>query len=333
MFNTSNHFPQKTPQSQGLIRILGLLGILSLSPLEATSFANSSSTQPIQKLSGRIHGQNSTVPSGNQTSDHLSYSSSSSTYSSSSNNNNDCLSFIFPTCLPSFTAQVDPVTRQFGEVKVALDQCIWQCYSTSYACFSGGDTVQVVDSPGANPHSLAMSDLKVGDTLVVGRNRDGSWITDRVIDFFHREPKKEGAFLELYFQDSLTPLSITSYHLIKKAASECDSYDPQDEEGWVYAADLKVGDFIFLNNQPTAITHIQGGINKTGLYAPITENSCTVQVNGVACSSIAVISSHRYGKLYVKSLRPYLTTPLKREHCTSDYEHPMNPVESYFLNW
>lgn len=217
----------------------------------------------------------------------------------------------------TMNGDLDPTTNKLTGT-LDLGGVVANCGTTQ--CFAHDGVVQIEEAGKVFP--ILMSNLKVGDSVVVKTNlEDGTVITDKVIDFFHREPHSEGTFVEIAVEGGLYPFHISAYHRIKKATHSQQSYDPNDNGDFAYAGEIKPGDFLFVYGAPTAVASVTHGVSREGMYAPITENTCMLEVDGIASSCLSEVKSQTFGKMYLKYARPLLVKKVPRDECTEEHSH------------
>jgi Hint module len=151
-------------------------------------------------------------------------------------------------------------------------------YPPGTVCFSGSNTVELIDGT-----AVEIRNLKLGDQIHTGGRK-----FHPVYSFGHFDPKVEVVFLQIYTKSfPQRPLEVSSDHLIfvnVKNAVPADS--------------LVVGDQIVIgnNNEKTEITNIVF-VTRTGAYAPFTASGTIVVSNILASNYISF--EHHSGDVHV----------------------------------
>ena len=155
--------------------------------------------------------------------------------------------------------------------------------SPGISCFSGENSVMILDNDAT---TVKMKDLKVGDLVFTAAGR-----YEKVYAFGHYHRELETTFLQLHTHSNLMPLEVTPEHMVYLAW----------EQHPVSAASVRVGDYLKLV-QAQSISNINSSsvpsqvassgvvtkittVQRTGIYAPLTADSSTLVVNGVAASN------------------------------------------------
>lgn len=145
-----------------------------------------------------------------------------------------------------------------------------------FSCFSEVSTVLV---EGKGP--LAMKDLHVGDKILTANKE-----YQPVYTFAHYLPSKPAEFLQVS-TDQGTVLEMTGEHLVFLA----------NKISAVRADSLQVGDVL---RGPTEVTHAItkiGTVERTGLFAPLTESGKLVVDGIVASNYVSLQASHNHVRL------------------------------------
>lgn len=176
-----------------------------------------------------------------------------------------------------------------------------------------------------------MSELQVGHQVRVGIRPNGSIRYENVTDFLHRDIETDTTFVRLHLKGVPTPLFLTADHMVQRTAKGESEYDPDTAIGWVPSRMLQVRDRLFHQGKPKQIDKISL-IQKTGIYAPLTSTTGTLEVNGVGCSCFIELpgftpdQSHALGKVYTQTIRRKLARPMK----PGTTERPMASIDRLF---
>ncbi len=223
-----------------------------------------------------------------------------------------CKSYTYTDCSLPITAYKDS-DANFVINSVSGKECEWVCNDTPLSCFSGDDTVEIFN--GKENLTISMSELQVGHRVRVGTRGDDAIRYEEVSDFLHRDPEKSARFVRLHLKGVPIPLFLTENHMVQRAADSLTQYDPDTQTGWLPSRDLHVRDRIFYHGKPKQIDKITV-MEKTGIYAPLTDTTGTLEVNGVGCSCFIELpgltpdQSHTWGKMYAQTIRRKLTRPM-----------------------
>jgi parallel beta-helix repeat protein len=170
-------------------------------------------------------------------------------------------------------------------------------------CFSDHNVVQVLrpsddahatrDSP-AILRQVPMSDLTIGDYVPTGKENSYT----QVISFCHRDPQANATFIVMHQfpkhagEPNVTstaaypPLEMSADHLVLVRRSS-----PKEVATWMRAADVQVGDaLIGASDKPYVVTRIEA-IERTGVFAPITESGTLLVSGAVVSSYVAVLQT------------------------------------------
>lgn len=132
-------------------------------------------------------------------------------------------------------------------------------------CFSGVDSVEV-----ANVGSIQMTDLKIGDSILVSPGK-----YEQVYSFGHYQQSKEAEFLQIETEHA--NLEVTKDHLVFVEGGKS-----------IPASELKEGMQLIYGNDLATIEGI-GEVTRQGIYAPFTASG-KLMVNGFQVSCFVAIN-------------------------------------------
>jgi len=167
------------------------------------------------------------------------------------------------------------VATDYVNLRVFCDCTTSDEITNGGGCFSGSDTVQVLEKG-----QVDMSDLKVGDYVLAEANK-----YEQVYSFGHAHSTAQVEFVELQTGNGES-LTMTPNHLI------------QTDKGTVRADAVEVNDEVYTLSGPTPVTR-KSILDKQGLYMPLTPSGKIV-VNNVQAS--AYISMSDYAPIQQHSL-------------------------------
>jgi hypothetical protein len=167
-----------------------------------------------------------------------------------------------------------------------------QTNSNPIKCFSGDSTVEIKTTKVRK----SMSNLKIGDEILVDINDQGQRIYESIYSFIHASPHGIYDYLKISIgNNSEKSLIISSDHLIFRF----------NEENPVFAGHLRIGDQLQIISkygyiQPGTVMNIKL-VKAQGFYAPLTRSGKLV-VDGVVVSNYATVSNHQLAHL---AMQPY----------------------------
>ena len=142
---------------------------------------------------------------------------------------------------------------------------------TMVFCFSGESLVDV-----KGKGSIQMKNLKIGDMVQTGNSE-----YEQVYSFGHYAPDMLAQFLQVHVEDALTPLSISSDHMVFV----------KSRGGFVPASDLKEGDQLVDGaGNELSVASIDKKDKVLGVFAPFTPSGKIV-VNDILASSFVAMDS------------------------------------------
>jgi len=122
-----------------------------------------------------------------------------------------------------------------------------------------------------------MKDLHIGDVVLVAEN--GGVFAYKSFEFFiHKEENHKAKFVRLKTKKGKT-LELTGKHAIYKANCDSQPWNFNARSGLVVAEDLAVGDCLLIKDgnglkiDPIVSLDL---VDRTGIYAPMTENTVIV---------------------------------------------------------
>ena len=134
----------------------------------------------------------------------------------------------------------------------------------------------------------SMKDLQVGDK-VASMDSSGKLVYSKVVTFLDINPNKPTNYVSIQTENPAAQVTITGSHLIYQLNRTTR------QKSTVHARDLKVDDFVYVQNGSALGKFTVGRIvsvmrtQNLGAYAPLTETG-TIVVDNVLCSCYAVIS-------------------------------------------
>ena len=134
----------------------------------------------------------------------------------------------------------------------------------------------------------SMKDLQVGDK-VASMDSSGKLVYSKVVTFLDINPNKPTKYVSIQTENPAAQVTITGSHLIYQLNRTTR------QKSTVHARDLKVDDFVYVQNGSALGKFTVGRIvsvmrtQNLGAYAPLTETG-TIVVDNVLCSCYAVIS-------------------------------------------
>jgi hypothetical protein len=174
------------------------------------------------------------------------------------------------------------------------DVCTWK--ETKCDCFSSVATVSVLGKG-----VVAMQDLQVGDKVLSANNR-----FQTVYTFTHMHRTKTSGFLQIYTEESETPLELSPKHMLFL----------EGKVNPLPALLVKVGDAVAGANGPRVVTDIRSVVRE-GFYAPHTTDG-TIMVDGILASTHTSFQGTEYLEAFgVKTLshqtfHDFLAAPFRK---------------------
>jgi hypothetical protein len=140
-------------------------------------------------------------------------------------------------------------------------------------CFAGTSLIET--SKGTKP----VSQLEKGDLIRSFDLSTNKWIFSRFITFLHSDSNVTAEFISIKTRDD-KHLLISPNHLIAKLN--------RNEIEFIFAKELKIGDFLIIENDQNVQTEIVSvnKVHQTGAFAPLTQTG-TISVNGILASCYA----------------------------------------------
>jgi len=137
---------------------------------------------------------------------------------------------------------------------------------SSSSCFSSVATAMV-----ENKGQIYVKDIQVGDKVLTA---GGNYETVYTVD--HKNPTKRTRFLQIYSEETSSPLEITDHHMVFV----------NDTKTAIPASRINVGDKIQLLDGISTVTKISH-IIRDGIWNPITSDG-TIVVDGVVASTYSL---------------------------------------------